>query len=605
MTFECGSDPLFLGLDLSTQQLKIIVTNASLKALNTYHVEFDQQFKTKYSIHKGVIAGEDGEIISPVHMWLDALDHVFGQMKKDNFLFERVAGISGSGMQHGSVFWGSLASSALSLMDSSRPLSECLRDAFALETSPNWQDHSTGAEMRDFEKVAGGPDGLAEKTGSRAHFRFTGLQIRKLAVRSAPETYKATERISLVSSFLPSVFLGEITGIEEADACGMNLYDLSTRQFDDELLAVAAGTHPVLDGVSESERDSGVKELKRKLGQIVPVGYEALGNISEYFCKRYGFKQSTKIYSFTGDNLATIISLPLEENDILISLGTSTTVLLVTEQCVTSSQYHLFKHPTISSAYMGMICYCNGSLAREKVRDELNKKHDCEQDSWEKFNDILDKSKSFDNKLGIYFPLGEIVPSAPAQYMRSAFKNGKVETVDSWEVEEDVTSIVESQTISCRMRAGPLLCSSNTSEAADVKPEFKKIYDDLHETFGAIYTDGKEQTAGSLTSKPRNVFYVGGASKNLSIVNKMSSIFGATKGNYQIEIPNACALGGAYKASWSYYCEEKGSLEDYNKYLRLYSAFDNLEKLPVTDNWADYFPAMGMLAKMESELKHE
>lgn len=105
MTFECGSDPLFLGLDLSTQQLKIIVTNASLKALNTYHVEFDQQFKTKYSIHKGVIAGEDGEIISPVHMWLDALDHVFEQMKKDNFLFERVAGISGSGMQHGSVFW--------------------------------------------------------------------------------------------------------------------------------------------------------------------------------------------------------------------------------------------------------------------------------------------------------------------------------------------------------------------------------------------------------------------------------------------------------------------------------------------------------------------
>ena len=39
------NDKLFLGLDLSTQQLKIIVTNEDLIPLKTYHVEFDAEFK--------------------------------------------------------------------------------------------------------------------------------------------------------------------------------------------------------------------------------------------------------------------------------------------------------------------------------------------------------------------------------------------------------------------------------------------------------------------------------------------------------------------------------------------------------------------------------
>lgn len=603
MTYK-SADRFYLGLDLSTQQLKIIVTNESLKALKTYHVEFDKQYKQKYGIAKGVLVGYDGEITSPVYMWLEALDNVLTQMKEDEFPFSQVVGISGSAMQHGSVFWSSQAAEALSSMDPKLSLSECLQNAFALTTSPNWQDHSTGIEMEQFEKVAGGPDKLAEITGSRAHFRFTGLQIRKLSKRSDPSAYEACERISLVSSFLASLFAGKLSGIEEADACGMNLYDLTKREFDDELLAVAAGVHPALDNVTEAEQKKGVEELKRKLGPVVPVGYEAIGTISAYFCGKYGFLTKTKIFSFTGDNLATIISLPLEENDVLVSLGTSTTVLLVTEQCETSSQYHLFKHPTLDSAFMGMICYCNGSLARENVRDELNEKHGYEKESWDKFNDILDQSNTFDDKLGIYFPLGEIVPSAQAQYKRAQLNGKRVETVESWEIEEDVTSIVESQTISCRLRAGPLLCNSNVSAKESSDTQLVELYKNLHDKFGDIYTDGKQQTFGLLTSRPRNVFYVGGASKNRSIINKMSSIFGATGSNYQIEIPNACALGGAYKASWSDHCETLGASVDFNEYLRLFSAFDNLEKLDVKDHWSDYFPAMGMLAKMESELKH-
>lgn len=594
----------YLGFDLSTQQLKIIVSNDHLEAVKTYNVEFDAAYKQKYNIHKGVRSNLDsGEIVSPVYMWLEAIDHVFGQMKADGFPFAQVRGICGSGMQHGSVFWTKSAHDKLRQLESATSLAAGLQDAFAWDMSPNWQDHSTGQQAKDFEKVVGGPDELAARTGSRAHQRFTGLQIRKLAVSPNLRIYQNTDRISIVSSFLASLLLGKITSIEEADACGMNIYDITKGKFDPELLSVAAGVHPELDGVSQEVAELGIKELEKKLGNTSPVSYAALGTISPYFIRRYGFSASTKVYSFTGDNLATIISLPLKQNDVLVSLGTSTTVLLVTENYVPSSQYHLFKHPTMRNAYMGMICYCNGSLARENIRNLLNEKYNVEQDSWDKFNELLDQSSSFNNKLGIYFPLGEIVPDAPAQIKRCDIRNGQVVDAKEWPIEEDVESIVESQTISCRMRAGPMLLSSGVIPELESQDEgLRKLHSDLISKFGEIYTDGKLQTFSSLTSRPNKLYFVGGGSRNRSIILKMGSIMGATSGNYQVEIPNACALGGAFKASWSFECEKQNTWIDYNQYLNSHSDFNDVEKIKVDDKWTDYFPAMGMLATMESSL---
>lgn len=80
---------------------------------------------------------------------------------------------------------------------------------------------------------------MADITGSRAYERFTGTQIKRVCTnysvnlssvtesnfyeqirRLKPETYKATSRISLVSSWLPSLFLGAIAPIEVSDASG-------------------------------------------------------------------------------------------------------------------------------------------------------------------------------------------------------------------------------------------------------------------------------------------------------------------------------------------------------------------------------------------------
>ncbi|KAI3406621.2 xkiA [Candida oxycetoniae] len=618
---------LFLGFDLSTQQLKIIVTTENLKAIKTYNVEFDSQFKEKYGIYKGVISGDDGEIVSPVLMWLDAIDYLFLQMKKDGFPFDKVVGISGSGQQHGSVYWSYNADNLLSHLSPKQELSTQLKDAFSWEMSPNWQDHSTSPEATIFHDVIG-KEKLAKITGSKAHLRFTGLQIRKFITRSHRQEYEHTARISLVSSFVASVLLGHVTELEESDACGMNLYDIKKSKYDDDLLAIASGVDTKTDHVAKNDPcyQSSIDELKKKLGPITPITYKSLGVISDYFVSKYGFSQNCRIYSFTGDNLATILSLPLQPDDCLLSLGTSTTVLVITENYQPSSQYHLFKHPAMPNHYMGMICYSNGALAREKARDEINKQNSVEDSkTWDLFNQQLDESFGFNGKLGIYFPIGEIVPQASAQTIRAVLeKNQEVYRVRSCElneygftINEDALAIVESQTLSCRLRAGSMLSQSGNQNGKKDRDDDddgnnrkhlnnegkKEIYDQVVSKFGELFVDGKKQTVDSLTSRPNKCYYAGGASNNISIIHKMSQILGAKNGNFKVEIPNACALGGAFKASWSFECEQRGEFIGYNEYIKkLFDDGDELEDFTKENLWKEYFEGVGMLAKMEETL---
>jgi hypothetical protein len=65
-------------------------------------------------------------------------------------------------------------------------------------------DSSTGAQCRALEEQLGGPQKVADLTGSRAYERFTGNQIAKIAAAD-PAAWSETERVSLISSLMVSV----------------------------------------------------------------------------------------------------------------------------------------------------------------------------------------------------------------------------------------------------------------------------------------------------------------------------------------------------------------------------------------------------------------
>lgn len=89
-----------------------------------FQVNFDAdlpEFKTQGGVHRA-IDGNPLTVTSPPVMWLAALDKLLESMKTAKFPFERVVAISGSGQQHGSVFWKINAGSHLKSLPAEKVL---------------------------------------------------------------------------------------------------------------------------------------------------------------------------------------------------------------------------------------------------------------------------------------------------------------------------------------------------------------------------------------------------------------------------------------------------------------------------------------------------
>ena len=104
------------------------------------------------------------------------------------------------------------------------------------------------------------------------------------------------------------------------------------------------------------------------------------------------------------------------------------------------------------------------------------------------------------------------------------------------------------------------------------------------------------------------MYFVGGASKNDAIVKKFSEVLGAKNGNFRLETPNSCALGGCFKALWSDLWKKKKIDEKvtFDSFLNRYFPTDELEEIKVDDitkKWEAYKDKIIPLSKLEEELK--
>lgn len=90
-----GLSPLYLGFDLSTQQLKAIAVTSELDVKYNAVFDFDAD-AIGFDVKKGVLTNEaQREVYAPVAMWLQAIDAVLQQLKKDGLDFARVKGVRG------------------------------------------------------------------------------------------------------------------------------------------------------------------------------------------------------------------------------------------------------------------------------------------------------------------------------------------------------------------------------------------------------------------------------------------------------------------------------------------------------------------------------
>src|SRR5262249_46733045 len=88
--------------------------------------------------------------------------------------------------------------------------------------------------------------------------------------------------------------------------------------------------------------------------------------------ERYGFRPA-KVALWSGDNPCSLIGVGLiKEGRVAISLGTSDTLFgyMPAAGADPSGSGHVFGSPT--GAYMGITVFKNGSLARERIRDDYS-----------------------------------------------------------------------------------------------------------------------------------------------------------------------------------------------------------------------------------------
>ncbi|MFH4980175.1 hypothetical protein AB6A40_006884 [Gnathostoma spinigerum] len=475
----------FLGIDLSTQKIKGIIIDDAIRVVASDSVDFGQEL-AQYRTESGIYRYKDGmTVTSPVKMWLDAIDLLFEKLARKADL-SQIHGISGCGQQHGTVYWSKCAIKKLQTLDCYTSLSKALEDAFTKEESPIWMDSSTGDECQHMEKALGGPLALAQITGSRAFHRFSGQQITKV-FREQRHIFDATEHISLVSSFLPTVLTGHFVGIDEGDGGGMNLMDICKRCWSRDCLRAAVD--------HESGEDA---KLEEKLGKLIPCS-EVVGNVSRYFCRRFSFSPNCEVVAFTGDNLSSLAGLCLRSGEMAISLGTSDTVFISTDEWKPYIEGHLFRNPVESNSFMGMLCFKNGSFTRNRIRERAG------VSTWCQYTHLVAKTPPGNSgNIGFYFDDNEIIPNVSKGDYRFDSDGNKVE---SFATEIEVRAVLEHQCLAKRLHA---------------------------ERLG--YDSGGKG----------DIIATGGASSNELILQILANVFG--KPVYVINIADSAAFGGALRA---------------------------------------------------------
>jgi xylulokinase len=465
---------LYLGLDSSTQSLSAVVVEVhgdERRVVLDTSLVFDESLPHYRTTH-GVLPRTDPAVaLSPPLMWAEALDAMFARLTESGLDMNRLTAVSGSAQQHGSVYLNAESAGRLNALDPLRPLAEQVRPVLARQVSPIWMDSSTREQCAEIAAAVGGQRALARHTGSHAFERFTGPQIRKF-FQDDPAGYSATYRVHLVSSFLSSLLLGRHSPIDPGDASGMNLMDIRSKSW----------WTPALEATAPG--------LMSKLPLIAP-SWTVAGTLAPYWRQRYGLPEA-KVVVWSGDNPCSLVGVGLvREGRVAVSLGTSDTVfgLMKAPNIAPGGAGHVFGSPT--GDYMGLTCFRNGSLARERIRDTFGL-------TWEGFSRALDATPP-GNYARILLPWFE-PEITPAVTKPGVHRYGLAPD----DAAASVRAVVEAQLMSMALHSGWMSVAIDT----------------IHAT--------------------------GGASVNTQVLQVMADVFGAEV--RRLEVGNSAALGAALRA---------------------------------------------------------
>ena len=292
----------FIGADLGTSSLKLILTDVNGKIINFVTKDYSVSYpKSGWSEQNA----ED---------WWSALKLGLPELIKD-ISGEDVAGIGVAGQMHGLV-----------ILDEN---DNVIRPVIL------WNDGRTWKETEYLNTVIG-KDVLSENTANIAFAGFTAPKILWVK-ENEPENFKKINKIMLPKDYINYLLTG-VHACDYSDASGMLLLDVKNKCWSKNMLDVCSVKEEQMPKLFES--------------------YEVIGSVLPEIASELGISDKAIVVAGAGDNAAAAVGTATTgEGKCNISLGTSGTIFVSSEKFGVDkfNALHSFAHADGGFHLMGCI----------------------------------------------------------------------------------------------------------------------------------------------------------------------------------------------------------------------------------------------------------
>ena len=281
----------YIGIDLGTSAMKLLLMDAAGKIHNTVTKEYPLEFpKPGWSQQKA----ED---------WKDALFEGIPELLS-GFDGSKVKGIGCGGQMHGLV-----------VLD---------KDDNVIRPAILWNDGRTAKQVDYLNNVVG-KDKLSALTANIAFAGFTAPKILWIK-ENEPENFAKIAKFMLPKDYINYILTG-VHSCDYSDASGMLLLDVEHKCWSKEMLEICSISETQMPKLFES--------------------YDCIGTVDPEAAKALGIPGTVKVCAGAGDNAAAAVGTGVVgDGGCNISLGTSGTVFISSEKFGVddSNGLHVFAH---------------------------------------------------------------------------------------------------------------------------------------------------------------------------------------------------------------------------------------------------------------------
>ncbi len=308
----------YIGVDLGTSSVKIILMDEFGKVVNTVSKEYPLMFpKPGWSEQ------------NPYDWYEQSVAGVKELVAGAGIVPDEVAGISFGGQMHGLV-----------ILD---------KDDNVIRPAILWNDGRTTKEC-DYLNDVIGKDKLSEYTANIAFAGFTAPKLLWLK-ENEPQNFEKIEKIMLPKDYLAYRFSG-VHCTDVSDASGMLLFDVKNRCWSKDMLDIC--------GISESQMAK------------VYESYECVGTLTDAVAEALSLTTEVKVIAGAGDNAAAAVGTgTVGDGACNISLGTSGTIFVSSSSFGVddNNALHSFDHADGSYHLMG--CMLSAASCNKWWMDEI------------------------------------------------------------------------------------------------------------------------------------------------------------------------------------------------------------------------------------------